>query len=36
VLIDDAKLKVYEGSSHALPDTDRDRLHADLLAFIDR
>ncbi|HYJ26329.1 MAG TPA: alpha/beta hydrolase [Nocardioides sp.] len=30
-----AELKVYEGSGHALPDTDRDRLHADLLAFID-
>jgi non-heme chloroperoxidase len=30
-----AELKVYAGSSHALPDTDRDRLHADLLAFID-
>jgi non-heme chloroperoxidase len=28
-------LKVYEGSSHALPDTDRDRLHEDLLQFID-
>ena len=24
-----------EGSSHALPDTERDRLHADLLEFID-
>ncbi|MFC7619370.1 alpha/beta fold hydrolase [Microlunatus sp. GCM10028923] len=34
-LIDDATLTVYEGSGHALPDTDRDRLHADLLAFID-
>ena len=30
-----AVLKVYEGSGHALPDTARDRLHADLLAFID-
>ena len=30
-----AELKVYEGSGHALPDTARDRLHADLLAFID-
>lgn len=29
-----AELKVYPGSGHALPDTDRDRLHADLLAFI--
>ena len=34
-LIDGATLLVYEGSGHALPDTDRDRLHADLLAFID-
>ncbi|MFD2794680.1 alpha/beta fold hydrolase [Promicromonospora vindobonensis] len=34
-LIDGATLTVYEGSSHALPDTERDRLHADLLAFID-
>ena len=29
-----AVLKVYECSGHALPDTDRDRLHADLLEFI--
>lgn len=34
-LVDGAVLKVYEGSGHALPDTDRERLHADLLAFID-
>jgi non-heme chloroperoxidase len=34
-MIAGAELKVYEGSGHALPDTDRDRLHADLLAFID-
>jgi non-heme chloroperoxidase len=34
-LIDGSVLKVYEGSGHALPDSDRDRLHADLLAFID-
>ncbi len=33
-LIPGAQLLVYEGSGHALPDTDRDRLHADLLAFI--
>lgn len=33
-LIDGATLTVYEGSSHALPDTDRDRLHADLVKFI--
>jgi non-heme chloroperoxidase len=34
-MVDGAELKVYGGSGHALPDTDRDRLHADLLAFID-
>lgn len=34
-LIDGATLLVYEGGAHGLPDTDRDRLHADLLAFID-
>lgn len=34
-LVDGATLIVYEGSGHALPDTDRDRLHADLLTFID-
>jgi non-heme chloroperoxidase len=34
-LITGAVLRVYEGSAHALPDTDRDRLHADLLEFID-
>ena len=34
-MVDGAELQVYEGSGHALPDTDRDRLHADLLAFID-
>ncbi|UNB53108.1 alpha/beta fold hydrolase [Mycolicibacterium sp. YH-1] len=33
-LIDGAVLKVYEGRPHGLPDTDRARLHADLLAFI--
>ncbi|PFG43037.1 non-heme chloroperoxidase [Isoptericola jiangsuensis] len=33
-LVDGAVLKVYEGSGHTLPDTDRDRLHADLLDFI--
>ncbi|GEP46966.1 alpha/beta hydrolase [Microbacterium saccharophilum] len=30
-----ARLLVYEGGAHGLPDTDRERLHADLLAFID-
>ncbi|GAA4971449.1 alpha/beta hydrolase [Kineococcus glutinatus] len=34
-MVEGAVLRVYEGSGHALPDTDRDRLHADLLAFID-
>ncbi|WP_019135124.1 alpha/beta fold hydrolase [Cellulomonas massiliensis] len=34
-LVEDAVLHVYEGGAHALPDTERDRLHADLLAFID-
>ena len=33
-LIGGAVLKVYECSGHAIPDTDRDRLHADLLEFI--
>jgi non-heme chloroperoxidase len=33
-MIAGAVLKVYEGSGHALPDTDRERLHADLLEFI--
>ncbi|CAN5763114.1 alpha/beta hydrolase [soil metagenome] len=33
--ISGAVLKVYEGRGHGLPDTDRDRLHADLLEFID-
>ncbi|WP_394554980.1 alpha/beta fold hydrolase [Agromyces sp. MMS24-JH15] len=34
-LVDGAKLLVYEGGAHGLPDTERERLHADLLAFID-
>ncbi|GIH27575.1 non-heme chloroperoxidase [Acrocarpospora phusangensis] len=34
-MIGGAVLKVYEGSGHALPDTDRARLHADLLEFVD-
>lgn len=33
-LIPSAELIVYEGGAHGLPDTERDRLHADLLAFI--
>ena len=27
-------LKVYEGGAHGMPDTDRDRLHGDLLEFL--
>ena len=34
-LIAGATLKVYEGRPHGLPDTDRDRLHTDLLEFIE-
>ena len=34
-MVSSAELRIYERSGHALPDTDRDRLHADLLAFID-
>ena len=33
-LIDGAQLIVYEGGAHGLPDTERERLHADILAFI--
>jgi hypothetical protein len=34
-LIKGAVLKVYRGSGHALPGTGCDRLHADVLEFID-
>ena len=34
-IVPDARLLVYEGGAHGLPDTERDRLHADLLDFID-
>ncbi|GAA1054941.1 non-heme chloroperoxidase [Agromyces luteolus] len=34
-MVDGATLIVYEEGAHGLPDTERDRLHADLLAFID-
>ena len=34
-MIAGAALTVYENGAHGLPDTERDRLHADLLAFID-
>ncbi len=33
-LIDGAAVKIYDGRPHGLPDTDRDRLHADLYEFI--
>jgi non-heme chloroperoxidase len=33
-LIDGAVLEVYEGRPHGLPDTDRDRLHTDLIEFV--
>lgn len=33
-LVPDARLVVYEGGAHGLPDTDRVRLHADILAFL--
>jgi non-heme chloroperoxidase len=32
-LVPDAKLKIYPGGSHALGDTDREKLNADLLEF---
>jgi non-heme chloroperoxidase len=34
-MVEGARLLVYENGAHGLPDTERDRLHADLLAFID-
>lgn len=34
-MIEGAELRIYQGAGHALPDTHRDRLHADLLTFID-
>lgn len=33
-LIPDAELLVYEGGAHGLPDTERERLHGDILSFI--
>jgi len=33
-LVKNAKLLIYEGGSHSLGDTSKDRLNADLLAFI--
>ena len=34
-LVPNARLLLYEGGAHGLPDTDRERLHADMLAFVD-
>jgi non-heme chloroperoxidase len=33
--IEGSELKVYEGAAHGLFFTEKDRLNADLLAFID-
>ena len=33
-LVKNSKLKIFPGGSHALGDTDRDRLNAELLAFL--
>ena len=33
-ILSNATLKIYEGGSHGLPTTDKDRLNDDLLAFI--
>jgi non-heme chloroperoxidase len=33
-LVKNAVLKVYPGAPHGLPDTHKDRLNADLLAFL--
>jgi non-heme chloroperoxidase len=33
-LIQDCRLKVYEGASHGLPVTHADQLNADLLEFV--
>lgn len=33
-LISGAELLVYRGCGHGLPDTDRDRLHTDILTFL--
>jgi non-heme chloroperoxidase len=33
-LVKNATLKIYKGGSHALPDTAKDQLNADLLAFL--
>ena len=33
-LVPNATLKVYPGAPHGLPDTHKDQLNADLLAFL--
>jgi non-heme chloroperoxidase len=33
-IVKNATLKVYEGAPHGLTDTHKDRLNADLLAFL--
>lgn len=33
-LVADAQLLVYEGGAHGLPDTERERLHRDILTFL--
>lgn len=33
-LVKDSTLKIYEGAPHAVPDTHKDRLNDDLLAFV--
>ena len=33
-LVKDATLKIYKGGAHALGDTAKDQLNADLLAFL--
>jgi non-heme chloroperoxidase len=34
-IVEDAELKVYPGAPHGLATTHKDRLNADLLAFIE-
>ena len=33
-IVKGAKLEVYEGGPHGLPDTHKEQLNADLLAFV--
>jgi non-heme chloroperoxidase len=33
-IIPNAVLKIYEGGSHGIPTTEKDRVNKDLLAFI--